>query len=732
MKLKQPFFWFLFLLCVSHSVIAVLNNTPALEDSVKFMVTGRAMLGEATDIAVDGNYVYAALSTGLIIFDKSQPDSFIVVSNTYINPSYASFCEPRIFKEYNYIYFTTGDALHIFDVSNPFIPVNINSLVIEESDIEDVISEKPYIYLGDSWGGEIHILYFNGSDTLNYVNSIPVEDVRQIDLKNDLLYVADGFGGSMRIFSIADPMNPFQVGVYTNYNVGTGVFVRDTLALFSNSQNGLLILNVSDPPNPYKMSEFNPTQRIHRAVADEQYVYASCEGAGFKILDISDPYNPVHISNGNPGGSNLQIKDKILYTAQPKTYHDNIGIQVFDVSDPEYPNLIESFITGANYNDITLYSDLVYVTGWDFGIQIFPNDGIYHPDDITTVLSNYQPEELIFHNDIGFLLAFEGFYILDASNPFSPVIINFIDTPFEPQEIEITDTLIYVACGVEASVWDFPGALQIYDISNPQNPQLISSFISPTTPFFDMEIYNQYVFIIDASIGIRIFDVYNINHPLEVYNFPGRFNRITIDDTLAYVSGNSVLSIFDLRNLPVINQVSQYDLNNDRELFKMYIKDHFAYINDYNNIYAVDVYNPADCSLKGRFFIPDYIENFYFEENNIYASTYQLGAYILTVVQPVSINTNKLNLPAAVNLFQNYPNPFNTQTTIKFELNKAMKIELSIYSAEGRLIDHIVKTKLKAGVYNYKWDASHYASGIYFYKLNSEVGFKFGKCILIK
>lgn len=696
------------------------SNKNYLEsDSVKFKIAGRALLGEATDIAVEANYAYVALSTGMIIFDISQPDLFKFISNTYLDPGYASFCEPRIFKENNHIFFTTGNRLYILDISDPALPEKVSSIEIEESKIEDVIANNQYIYLGDSRGGKIHILSFNGIDTLDYINFIPVEDVRQIDLSDDLIYVADGFGSSMRIFSVADPMNPVPVGAYTNYSVGSGVCVRDSLAFFSNVNNGLIIINVKDPKNPFKISEFNPIQGIIRAVADEQYVYTSSRGAGFKIVDISDPYHPFQVGGGNPGGSNLLItEDKILYVAQPKTYRENIGIIVFNVNDPFFPVQIGSYITGSNYNNINLRDDLIYVTGWDFGIQIFPDDDIYQPKDIQTVLSDYQPEELIFHNDIGFLFAFEGIYILDCSDPLLPVLNGFIDTPYEPQEIQVINSLLYVACGVEASFDYFPGALQIYDISNPRNPRLLSSIISPRSPFIDMELYDHFAFVIDQFVGIRIFYIYDANHPFEVFNFHGDFNRVTIDDTFAYVSGDSVLYVFDLQNGRAINLISQYALNTDLEIYNLFVKDNFLFMNDRHNIYSIDISNPTSCYLNGQFYIPDYIESF-FMSDNIYISTYQLGIYILSYVLPLSIPIDNKFIPTPFRLFQNYPNPFNPSTKIEYFIPISDNVSLEIYNTLGQKIKTLLNKYMPAGYHVIEFNAQNLPSGVYFCRIKA-------------
>ncbi|MBD3233246.1 MAG: T9SS type A sorting domain-containing protein [candidate division Zixibacteria bacterium] len=65
-----------------------------------------------------------------------------------------------------------------------------------------------------------------------------------------------------------------------------------------------------------------------------------------------------------------------------------------------------------------------------------------------------------------------------------------------------------------------------------------------------------------------------------------------------------------------------------------------------------------------------------------------------------------------------YPNPFNAQSIINYALPQACKVELSVYNLLGQRVETLVNTQQPAGYHSITWDASQYASGIYFYKLN--------------
>ncbi|MFZ5981492.1 MAG: PKD domain-containing protein [Candidatus Zixiibacteriota bacterium] len=89
-------------------------------------------------------------------------------------------------------------------------------------------------------------------------------------------------------------------------------------------------------------------------------------------------------------------------------------------------------------------------------------------------------------------------------------------------------------------------------------------------------------------------------------------------------------------------------------------------------------------------------------------------------------------LPTEYSLTQNYPNPFNPVTTISFNLPEAAKVTLTVYNVRGQVVSTLVDRTLSAGVYEFDWDASNYASGIYFYKLETSEFTETKKMILLK
>ena len=88
--------------------------------------------------------------------------------------------------------------------------------------------------------------------------------------------------------------------------------------------------------------------------------------------------------------------------------------------------------------------------------------------------------------------------------------------------------------------------------------------------------------------------------------------------------------------------------------------------------------------------------------------------------------------PISFKLKQNYPNPFNPSTIISFSLPSESNVDLKIYNILGKEVTELVKKELTPGNYSYSWDASNFASGVYFYRIQAGNFIQTKKMLLIK
>ncbi|MBX7041461.1 MAG: T9SS type A sorting domain-containing protein [Ignavibacteria bacterium] len=90
-------------------------------------------------------------------------------------------------------------------------------------------------------------------------------------------------------------------------------------------------------------------------------------------------------------------------------------------------------------------------------------------------------------------------------------------------------------------------------------------------------------------------------------------------------------------------------------------------------------------------------------------------------------------LPTRFALHPNYPNPFNPATKISFDLPQDSRVSLVIYDLLGREVTRLVNNEFKvAGRYEYEFNASGLASGVYFYRLEARKFSETKRMALIK
>lgn len=101
-----------------------------------------------------------------------------------------------------------------------------------------------------------------------------------------------------------------------------------------------------------------------------------------------------------------------------------------------------------------------------------------------------------------------------------------------------------------------------------------------------------------------------------------------------------------------------------------------------------------------------------------------------TGLEGYSIKSNEP--PKSYALSQNYPNPFNPVTRINYALPKDGFVTLKVYDIIGREVANIISEFKTAGNYSIDFDASKLSSGIYYYKLQSDLFSSVKKMVLMK
>ncbi len=91
-----------------------------------------------------------------------------------------------------------------------------------------------------------------------------------------------------------------------------------------------------------------------------------------------------------------------------------------------------------------------------------------------------------------------------------------------------------------------------------------------------------------------------------------------------------------------------------------------------------------------------------------------------------------VEIPNYYSLAQNYPNPFNPVTSIKYSVPTAVNVTLKIFDVLGKEVATLVNETKQPGFYTADFNASSFASGIYFYRIDAGEFSSVKKMVLVK
>ena len=107
-------------------------------------------------------------------------------------------------------------------------------------------------------------------------------------------------------------------------------------------------------------------------------------------------------------------------------------------------------------------------------------------------------------------------------------------------------------------------------------------------------------------------------------------------------------------------------------------------------------------------------------------------SFTLHVLGPNGINPLGDQIPTDFIIYQNYPNPFNPVTHIRYGLPTTSEVNIEVYNSLGQRVAVLENDYQTAGYHVVDFDASHLASGIYFYRISAGNYQKIMKMILVK
>ena len=226
-----------------------------------------------------------------------------------IQPQSIGFCDTptpaatSVTLDNNLVFVGHSDgSLQVVDISYPLSPYNLGRCNTSLKDVKQIILREDLAFVVG--GNGFQIIHIMNSSNLFALSFISNDYSEQATLSGNLLYLITG--ANIKIYNIADPVNPEEVGVYNLKGLNPQSFAKKNNILFlACGNNGMQMVDITDPVHPKKISSIklmNYTRKIFLQ-GDFAYIW---HGDMLKIVDISDPSVPIEVgSYQHPEGKSI-------------------------------------------------------------------------------------------------------------------------------------------------------------------------------------------------------------------------------------------------------------------------------------------------------------------------------------------------------------------------------------------------------------------------------------------
>ena len=655
-------------------------------------VRARALVDHAYYDASSGLLFLAAYFSGVEIWDVSDMTNPYRISRIPLN----SYPRGGIFARDGILYVVTvADGMEIYDISDPSQPVHIAHQAISGALVWSSSFDGDYAYLSQGSSG---LKIVNISDPHNpFIEKVFSANVAGLQVVDQSGYILiSGFG--LRIYDFTDLNNITMTGELAITGnpvrlakVGDYLYVTNST---TNPEGGICTIDISDPALPVLLNTLDPPETYISGGGN--VIAASGNTSGLLLVDISDPALPQYASELDVSWMMMDIAAQGDYA-----YTGSNGFRVFDMSDPAYPVQV-----GYNETDgaIARISDTlaVYIpSSMGSGNKVNIMD-VSDPAD-PQKLGHYSPpvmtNDLVLKDHYAYVACWwDGFRVVDFSDPNSPVLVSHDfgwvsgAVPGEEfcyaQALDIYGNYLYVLDYGPFETEDTKG-IYIFDISTPDDPQLIKRYTGMLSRGHDLRAWGDYLYITDKDAGFEVINVADPANPFNV-SYTGLTDAAwTMDISWPY----AYVSQYILGGVHILNVMDPYDP------------------------FVAAYYQRSGCFTLGV----TVWDNYALVADGI------AGMGVYDNLLATGLPETDMNTTTDMELF---PNPAGSSVTVRLSKENAAWIDLSIVDISGRKIKVFPKEYSATGTFTISLDTEGIPPGMYILQAVSDGVFQSSKLII--
>jgi len=419
-----------------------------------------------------------------------------------------------------------------------------------------------------------------------------------------LIYVAAGLGG----FQVVHTGSVNQPYIFSSLEIWPGeeTYVNDLAHsgnyCYVHAGGSMVVVDVTNPALPVRRGCAATYSGMSGGLAMRgNYVVSA--GANFEIIDVLDPDEPVIVGALDDGGYDVAVEGDYAFVPHHSSF------SVIDVYNPLNPSLIAS----------------IWVN-WAEGVAVA--DGVAY-------LASRE----------------KGIQVVDISTPGIPELWSTRDTPGDSVAVCASGGRLYAPDTSSLLIYDTTGGLTLQDLGACETRSRPG----------DMEVFNGRLYLADGYYGLRILDLGQTGHPVEIgaVETPGTAEGLDVfqgPDFATYVAvadGDEHLQIIDATDPsdPVIVG-DGWALNH---AYSVAVDWPYAYLGTYG-IQIYDITDPASPLRRGSESGPGLSFDVQLHGSTLYAAigTEGIAAYrVNDVADPYLIGTQGLNNPKRLRVWEN-------------------------------------------------------------------------------
>ena len=337
---------------------------------------------------------------------------------------------------------------------------------------------------------------------------------RGVAIAGRYAYVAEVAGvNNLEIFDVQNPNAPVRVGQVTLAGLDTGnpIVSGNYLFVGISSPAQVQIFDISNPSNPTLVESLLTVTPTRSIALSGRYLYVG-GNAALKIYDISNITAPA-LESTTLVDSNMALTNAIalqgsyafVVGSSTTAASSRVGMQIFDVSNPQAPSAVSSYATQGSGSAVTVSGRYAYIGEPNYGSTI------------------------------------GGVETVDISNPSAPTQTSFFTTSSTsglttaPMTLPMAGQYLYFN-GTAAS-----NSFQVIDVTNPAAPVSVATINAGGS--LGMQVVGKYAYTLIAATpnSLKIYDISGANLPAaNVGSFSADLLNVNQSATFAqnlYVNG---------------------------------------------------------------------------------------------------------------------------------------------------------------------------------------------------